>query len=295
MKCSRLFILSFIILTLVPSCTKDEGAKERFIEEAEGRWRPHPLRVKLSYNQIFPGFVLSKGLASWYDFNRWMSNHGIDDDHTESESLESYLNESVRSPEDLILLASPINTMEKSPDSLTQQKQRDQMILCADKYINYCVKTGKYKEYLAFWESPYQSFSYGDTWCSLYYSDVSIISLEIVSSETFFKQSPGAPLADFFNVIFIPSTIFLFDSAGNAVEDGPVGGVWYYDYRVRAEDINDSCTIDTFLSYKPRILPFGLKMISRPPECPKSADFTVTIRYSDGSDYTASMSVHFPY
>lgn len=268
---------------------------DRFKEGAESRWLPQPIIVNLSYQKVTPGFVLSRGYSSWFDFNVWRSNQDDKDYTNQSEALECYLNATVRSPEQLILVPSPVDTKEMSPDSQMQAKQRDRMTACANQYIQHCVKSGKYKEYLSFWESPDQVVSYGNTWCTLYYSDISIVSLDIVSSETFFNQPPGSSLIEYFNVEFIPSTVFLFDMAGNAVEDGPVGGAWYYYPYVRADDINVPWSIDKLLSYKPRILPFGLKMAKRPSERPVSADFTVTIGYSDGSECSSTLSVSFPY
>lgn len=296
MRNSRLFLVCFIVLLTSFSCTKDQSVKDRFIEGAEARWFPHPISVNLTYYYLTPGFVLSRGYSSWFDYISWVGQQ-VDKTEfkSESESLESYLNATVRSPEQLILVPSPVNSKETSPDSQMQAKQRDRMTACADQYIQHCVKSGKYKEYLSFWESPDQVISYGNTWCTLYYSDISIVSLNIVSSESFFNQAPGSSLNDFFSVEFFPSTVFLFDMAGNAVEDGPVGGVWYYDNCVRADNMNNPWSIDKLLSYKPRILPFGLKMTKRPPEHPGSADFTVRIGYSDGSEYTSTLSVSFPY
>ena len=244
-----------------------------------------------------PGFLLTKDVPSEYEFYSWAGAQILAGADNDKERLRNaYLDQTIRTPEQLLLLAQPQIPKSRTPESTMKEKLDKRHALCLDRYIDRCIKSGKYKEYSSVWDQ-YNSrgTSYGTRFMDLCYSDVCIVTMDIVSSERFFGQSPGSSLASFFQVRLFPSTFYLLDGDGNVVDDGPMGGMWYWEYNVRPLDGNVEWSVNKFLSYRPRILPFGLQMNKKPAERPSAADFTVTVGYSDGTVCTSTISVEFPY
>lgn len=294
MKTIRFFLLvlsSFFIL----SCTKDQEGVERFQKQAEVKWKPH----HYSYSKMSSSFFLRRGCYSQFDFYTWVIPQiAAGEQKSQEQFLEEYLDATVCAPEQLYLAIASYDEV-VSPDSQMMKRLHERRDECANLYIQHCIKSGKYKEYLSYWELPkdgnYYSFNIRDRWCYLYYSDISIVSLDITSSETFFGVPPGSSLSRYFNVVFSQSSIFLFDKDGNVVDEGPIGGEWSGDYAVRPDEMNKPWPIEKLLHFKPRVFPFLLQMSKKPAERPSSADFTVTIGYSDGSECTSTLSVNFLY
>lgn len=294
----RFFRLLFSFLCLYTlSCSKNQETAGQFRQMAEKAWIPGTRY----YSLYSPGFSLIRTCLSEQDYNSWYRKQTtIDENNRSSEQMRNaYLDEKIRTPEQLLLYTAN-NNLESclpfDPDKSVKSLLDERLVNCVESYIDACIKSGKYKEYLSIWNiMNSQDLSYGAIVCPLYYSNVSIVSLDIVCSETFFMQPPGSSLSRFFNVILFPSTNFLFDGDGNVVDEGPVGGLWYTDLNITPLDVPFEWTVNKFLSYKPRILPFGLQMAEKPSEHPSTAEFTVKIGYSNGAECSSTLSVDFPY
>lgn len=288
------FLLFVICCIVAISCEKDVEEKERFRQKAQAEW----LSWERRYHKYSPNISLSRGCHSERAFRSWAAMQIAAGQGNDWQALRvAYLDETIRTPEQLLILATPGNSVVSSPGSSVVAQLENRLNYCTELYINQCIKSGDYKKYLRYWDEISSRFGIilGTPFCPLYYSDVSIVSLDITSTETFFKQRPGASLSSFFRVVLFPSTSYLMDGDGNIVEEGPKGGIWYYDDNAPLEEENTIWKVDDFMSYRPRIIPFGLQMSQEPAERPSSAEFTVTIGYSDGTKCSSILSVDFPY
>lgn len=290
------FLVFIICCGVSISCEEDSvELKERFKLEAQARWLNGPT----IYFWYSPGFSVSRDCRlPEQSFYKWQGLQIAAGRGNDSQQLRvAYLDEMIRKPEQLRIRVTPDNYVSRSPSSSVQAQLEDRLDYCTERYINQCIKSGKYWEYLSSWDAISNNRVASVTFFhSFSYSDVSIVSLDIVSSEAFFKQRPGASLSPFFQVVLFPSTDYLVDGDGNFVEDGPKGGMWYDDLNVQTEDDEYVfMKVDEFVSYRSRIIPFALQMAKAPTEHPSSAEFTVTISYSDGTECSSSLTVDFPY
>lgn len=290
------FLVFIICCGVSISCEKDSvELKERFKQEAQARWLLGPR----SYDWYSPGFSVSRDYClSEQEYTKWLGLEIAAGRVNDSRQMrEAYLDEMIRKPEQLRIRATH-NRVSRYPGSSFEAPLNDWLEYCTERYINQCIKSGKYREYLSIWDAISNSdvVYFGDRFFLFSYSDVSIVSMDIVSSEAFFKQRPGSSLSQFFRVVLFPSTeYYLVDGDGNFVEDGPKGGKWYHDYVQVEDDEYVFMKVDEFVSYRPRIIPFALQMAKAPTERPSSAEFTVTIGYSDGTKSSSTLSVGFPY
>ena len=194
-------------------------------------------------------------------------------------------------PEQMVL--EPVFVCEKETPGLSIKKRIDnQLTTSTEQYIRHCLRTGDYSRYLNYWAS--QELTFGRPDYPIFYSETSILSLEITSTETFFNLPPGTDLGSYFEICFFSTPHFLFDYTGSPVNNGPIGGIWGYE-TCESSMTNEPWAIEKFLRIRPQILSFALRMSSSPRECPSSADFTLKMSFSDGTEASGTYSCIFNY